>query len=122
MPRAKSGAARHRKKVRLFRAAKGYRGGRSKLYRAAKEAVMRAGAYAYRDRRVRKRDFRALWVVRLSAACRERGISYSRFIFGLKAAAVIVNRKMLSDIAIDDPAAFDAVVNIAKAHQAKAAA
>ncbi len=123
MPRARSGAARHRKKKRLFRAAKGYRGGRSKLYRTAKEAVTRAGVAAYRDRRLRKRDFRALWITRLTAACRARGLAYSRFIFGLINAGVTLNRKMLSELAIADPAAFDAVMEIAKQHQtAKAAA
>lgn len=122
MPRARAGAARHRKKVRILRAAKGYRGGRSKLYRTAKEAVLRAGVYAYRDRRARKRDFRALWIVRLSAACRARDIRYSRFIHGLKNAQVILNRKMLSELAINDPAAFDKVVEIAKQNMGKAAA
>ncbi len=122
MPRAKSGAARHRRKVRLFKAARGYRGGRSKLYRTAKEAIVRAGAFAYRDRKARKRDFRGLWITRLSAACRARGISYSRFIFGLQAANVVLNRKMLSELAIHDPEAFDAVAELAKQNQAKSAA
>ena len=122
MPRAKTGAARHRRKVRLFRAAKGYRGGRSKLYRTAKEAITRAGVYAYRDRKRRKRDFRSLWITRLSAACVARDIAYSRFIFGLKEAKIILNRKMLSEMAISDPAAFDAIVEIAKKHAAKIAA
>ncbi|MCK4660227.1 MAG: 50S ribosomal protein L20 [Phycisphaerae bacterium] len=122
MPRARAGAARHRKKVRLFRAAKGYRGGRSKLYRTAKEAVLRAGCFAYRDRRARKRDFRRLWITRLSAACRIRGVQYSRFIHGLKNARVILNRKMLSELAIHDPAAFDKLVEIAKQNPGKAAA
>ena len=123
MPRVKYGAARHRKKVRLFKAAKGYRGGRSKLYRTAKEAVMRARATAFRDRRAKKRSFRSLWVMRLNAACRERGINYSCFIAGLVRASVIVNRKVMAQIAIDDPAGFDALVEIAKANQpAKAAA
>ena len=122
MPRTKSGAARHRRKVRLFRAARGYRGGRSKLYRTAKEAVVRAGANAYRHRRTRKRDFRALWITRLTAACRSRGIAYSRFIFGLQTAGIAMNRKMLSEIAIHDPQGFDAIVEIAKQHQQKTAA
>lgn len=119
MPRARAGAARHRKKLRIRKAARGYRGGRSKLYRTAKEAIMRAGVYAYRDRRARKRDFRGLWIIRLAAACRERDIAYSRFIYGLKAANIITNRKMLSEIAIADPKAFDAIAEIAKAHQHK---
>jgi len=122
MPRARAGAARHRRKVRLFRAAKGYRGARGKLYRTAKEAVARAGVFAYRDRRRRKRDFRALWITRLTAACRMRNVSYSRFIFGLKQANIIINRKMLSELAIDDPAAFDAIVEISGKHMGKAAA
>lgn len=122
MPRVRYGAARHRRKIRVLRAAKGYRGGRSKLYRTALDAVTRSGAYAYRDRRNRKRDFRSLWVTRLTAACRARGMRYSRFIFGLKAASVIVNRKMLSEVAIHDPQAFDAVVEIARAHQVAQAA
>jgi large subunit ribosomal protein L20 len=122
MPRTRLGSARHRRKARVFRAARGYRGARSKLYRTAKEAVTRAGVYAYRDRRNRKRDFRALWITRLTAACRARGMRYSRFIFGLHAACVTLNRKMLSEIAIADPAAFDRIVELAKQHQAKTAA
>lgn len=122
MPRTRTGAARHRRKVRLFHKAKGYRGGRSKLYRTAKEAVVRAGTYSYRDRRRRKRDFRALWITRLTAACKLRGMAYSRFIFGLKEAKVVLNRKMLSELAVHDPAAFDAVIEIAKRHAAKIAA
>jgi large subunit ribosomal protein L20 len=122
MPRARAGAARHRRKVRVLRAARGYRGGRSKLYRTAKEALVRAGATAYRDRRARKRDFRALWITRLTAACRSRGIMYSRFVYGLHAAGIILNRKMLSELAIHDPAAFDAIVEIAREHQGKTAA
>ena len=122
MPRARAGAARHRRKVRTLRAARGYRGGRSKLYRTAKEALVRAGAFAYRHRRTRKRDFRALWITRLTAACRSRGIMYSRFIHGLQAAGVALNRKMLSEVAIHDPKGFDAIVEIAKEHQTKSAA
>lgn len=123
MPRAIKGAARNRKKKRVLKAAKGYHGSRSKQYRTAKHAVLRAGVYAYRDRRARKRDFRSLWITRLTAACRMRGIMYSRFIAGLNAADVIINRKMLSELAIHDPAAFDAIVEIAKKHlpSAKAA-
>ena len=117
MGRATYGAARHRKKLRIFKKAKGYRGARSKHWRLAKEAVVRAGATAYRDRRRRKRDFRALWVTRISAACRLRGISYSRFIFGLIEADIELNRKMLSEMAIHSPSDFDAVVEIAKKHQ-----
>jgi len=122
MPRARAGAARHRKKVRILRAAKGYRGARSKLYRTAKEAITRAGVFAYRDRRARKREFRRLWVTRITAACRQRGLAYSRFIYGLKQSSIIINRKMLSEVAIADPAAFDAIVEIAKAEQPRRAA
>ncbi len=122
MGRATSGAARHRKKVRLLRKVKGYRGAPGKRWRLAKEAVVRAGVYAYRHRRLRKRDFRALWVTRLTAACRMRGITYSRFIFGLTAAGVELNRKMLSELAISSPDEFDVIVELAKQHQPKAEA
>ncbi len=122
MARATSGAARHRRKVRILNKAKGYRGARSKLWRTAKEAVMRAGVHAYRDRRRRKRDFRALWITRLTGACRARGISYSRFIYGLLAADIELNRKALSEIAIAAPADFDAIVDLSKQHQPQSAA
>ncbi|MFQ5591138.1 MAG: 50S ribosomal protein L20 [Phycisphaerae bacterium] len=121
MARATYGAARHRRKVRILKAARGYRGARSKHWRQAKEALLRAGASAYRDRRRRKRDFRALWVTRLSAACKLRGIRYSRLIFGLNEADVELNRKMLSEVAIHSPRDFDAVVAIAKQHQPREA-
>ncbi len=114
MPRATSGAATHRKKVRLFRATKGYRGPRKNRYRLALETLLRAGRNAYRDRRRRKREFRSLWITRLSAACAERGISYSRFVAGCKAASITLNRKMLSELAIHDSAAFDAIVALAR--------
>ncbi len=122
MPRARSGAARHRKKVRLFRETKGYRGPRRNRWPLAKEAVLRAGANAYRDRRRRKREFRALWITRLSAACQMRGIQYSRLIYGLRMANVILDRKMLSELAIHDPAAFDVIVDLAKQNVSKQAA
>lgn len=122
MGRATSGAARHRKKVRLFKRVKGFRGAPGRRWRLAQEMVLRADAAATRDRRRRKRDFRALWVTRLTAACRMRGISYSRFIFGLLAADIELNRKMLSEIAIHSPADFDEIVEIAKRHQPQAAA
>jgi len=122
MGRATYGAARHRKKVRLFRRAKGFRGAPGRHWRLAQETVLRADANATRDRRRRKRDFRALWVTRLTAACRMRGISYSRFIYGLNSANVEVNRKMLSEIAIHDPKDFDEIVELAKKHQPQAAA
>ncbi len=122
MGRATYGAARHRKKVRLFKKVKGFRGAPGKRYRLAKEAAIRAGVNAYRDRRRRKREFRALWVTRLTAACRARGITYSRFIFGLTAANVELNRKMLSEIAIASPTEFDALAELAKQHQPQAVA
>jgi len=121
MGRATFGAARHRKKTRTLKAARGYRGARSKHWRIVKEAVVRAGAFAYKDRRRRKRDFRALWITRLSAACKGRGISYSRFIHGLLEAEIVLNRKMLSEMAIHSPSDFDAVVEIAKQHPPKQA-
>jgi large subunit ribosomal protein L20 len=122
MPRVRKGVARAKKKRRLLKAAKGYRGGRSKLYRTAINAVTRAGQYAYRDRRNRKRSFRSLWITRITAACRERGIRYSQFICGLKQANVDLNRKMLSEIAIADPAGFDKLVDLAGKHGARAVA
>jgi large subunit ribosomal protein L20 len=96
--------------------AKGYVLGRSRLYRPARETVVRAGVYAYRDRRERKRDFRRLWITRLSAACRQRGITYSQFMHGLKEADVTLDRKTLSDLAIADPTVFDQLVATAREH------
>ncbi len=113
MPRARKGAARRQAKVRWFKAAKGYRGSRGKQWRRVREAVTRAGTYAYRDRRNRKRDFRRLWITRITAACSQRGLRYSRLIAGLKAADIQLNRKMLSEIAIADPKAFDAIAEAA---------
>ena len=108
------GSARTRAKRRLYRRAKGYRAGRGNLLRTVKETLVRAGAYAYRDRRVRKRDFRKLWIIRINAAVRERGVRYSEFIHGLKLAGIDLDRKTLSEMAIDDPSGFDAVVELAK--------
>lgn len=122
MGRATYGAARHRKKVRVLKAARGFRGAPGKRWRLAKEAVMRSRATAYRGRKLRKRDFRELWIVRLSAACRERGISYSRFIFAIQGMDVELNRKMLSEMAIHAPGDFDALVELAKQHQPDSAA
>ena len=122
MGRATYGAARHRKKVRILKQAKGFRGAPGKRWRLAKEAIVRAGVNAYRDRRRRKRDFRGLWITRLTAACRSRGISYSRFIFGLTAANIELNRKVISEMAISSPADFDALVEIAMKHQPQTAA
>ena len=112
--RAAKGAARAKSKRRIFKRAEGYFGGRRKLLRTAKETLARAGAFAYRDRRTKKRDFRRLWIIRLSAACHERDIRYSQFIAGLKAANIELDRTSLSEIAIADPAAFDAVVALVK--------
>ncbi|MEZ6048269.1 MAG: 50S ribosomal protein L20 [Planctomycetaceae bacterium] len=113
--RIKSGVARRRSKNRLFKEARGNRGGRSKLTRTVKETIVRSRANAYRDRKTRKRNFRSLWIIRLSAACREREISYSRFINGLTAAQIGLNRKTLSDLAITNPEIFDEIVEKAKA-------
>jgi len=115
MPRARKGAARRRAKKRILKAAKGYYGARSRHYRLAKEAVVRAAVNARIDRKRRKRDFRGLWIIRLSAACRGRGLRYSQFINGCKKAKIGLNRKMLSEIAISDPAGFDAICEAAKA-------
>jgi large subunit ribosomal protein L20 len=110
MPRTRKGAARRQAKKRLFKRTKGYYGARGKLYRVAKQSRMKADQYAYRDRRDRKRDFRRLWITRISAACRQRDLSYSHFVGGLKKAGIALDRKVLADIALNDPAAFDAVV------------
>ena len=115
MPRVRSAPARHRAKKRILKAAKGYRGSRGRLYRLAKEAAVRAAVNARIDRKRRKRDFRGLWITRLSAACRQRGVRYSQFINGCKKANIRLNRKMLSEIAIADPEGFDAIVEAAKA-------
>jgi large subunit ribosomal protein L20 len=104
------GAARRKAKRRLFKRAKGFRGGRSKLLRSVKETLLRAGRFAYRDRRVRKREFRSLWIIRLNAAARERGLRYGEFMCGLKRAGIELDRRTLSEMAINDPAGFDAVV------------
>ena len=109
------GVARRRKNNRIFKKAKGYVGGRRRLLRTVKENLVRAEAFAFRDRRSRKREFRKLWIIRINAACRERGIRYSEFIHGLAKAGVELDRKMLSEIPISDAAAFDAIVAQAKA-------
>ena len=112
--RTTKGAARNRAKNRLFKRAKGYRGGRGNLLRNVKETLVRAGVYAYRDRKVRKRDFRRLWITRINAACRMRGMRYSLFINGLSKAGVELDRKSLAEIAVCDPAGFDAIVETAR--------
>ncbi len=108
------GAARNKAKRRLYKRAKGYRGGRGKLLRSVKETLLRAGHYAFRDRRARKREFRKLWIIRINAAVRERGLRYSEFIGGLQKAGIELDRKSLSEIAINDPAGFDQIVQQVK--------
>jgi large subunit ribosomal protein L20 len=108
------GAARTKAKRRLFKKVKGYRGGRGGLLRTAKETLVRAGVYAFRDRRVRKREFRELWIIRINAAVRERGIRYSQFIYGLGKAGIELDRRSLSEMAIHDPSGFDAIVEKVK--------
>ncbi len=110
MPRVRKGAARHRKHKRVLKAVRGHRGAEGVRYTLALTAALRAGQFAYRDRRTRKRNFRGLWITRISAACRERGLRYSQFIMKLNAADIALNRKMLSEIAIADPEMFDKLV------------
>ena len=117
MPRARGVVAHHARKKKIMEAAKGGRGARSKLYKAAKENVERGLAYAYRDRRKKKGDFRRLWIMRIGAAARMHDISYSRMMAGLKAAGVEINRKVLADLAVNDAAAFTQIAEVAKAHQ-----
>ncbi|HVZ95019.1 MAG TPA: 50S ribosomal protein L20 [Phycisphaerales bacterium] len=113
MPRAKKSTARRQKHKRILNRAKGFYGARSRAISVAKPALMKAGMYAWRDRRARKRDMRRLWITRITAACRMRGTRYSLFINGLKFAGILLNRKMLSLIAIEDPATFDRLVEAA---------
>jgi large subunit ribosomal protein L20 len=108
--RTTKGAARNKAKRRLFKKTKGFRGGRGNMLRTAKETLVRAGAYAFRDRRNRKREFRKLWIIRINAAARERGLRYSEFIHGLDKANLGLDRKSLAEMAIHDPAGFDTVV------------
>jgi large subunit ribosomal protein L20 len=115
MVRATNGSASKQKKNRRFKEARGYRGGRSKLWRTVSETLLRANAYATADRRRKKRDYRAMWIVRISAAARARGISYSVLMDGLHKAGIELNRKQLSEIAIHDPAGFDGLVEAARA-------
>jgi large subunit ribosomal protein L20 len=117
--RTTKGAARNQAKKRLFKKTKGYRGGNRRLLRTAKESLVRAGVYSFRDRRVRKRTFRELWIIRLNAACRQRELRYSEFIHGLHLAKIELDRKSLSEMAIHDPAGFDAVVERVKKELAK---
>ena len=115
MPRAKGGAkTRHRRK-KILKKAKGYVGGRSRLYRPAAETVLRAGAFAYRDRKAKKRTARRLWIARINAACRQAGLTYSVFIAALKKAGILLDRKVLAEIAVRDPAAFTKLADTARA-------
>lgn len=118
MVRVTYGAPRRQKKTRLFKLARGYRGGRRRLWRTVRESLNRGWAFAYRDRRQKKRQFRRLWIVRINAATRLRGMNYSTFMDGLRKADVRLNRKQLSELAIHDPAAFDALVEEAKSARA----
>ncbi|HQV88832.1 MAG TPA: 50S ribosomal protein L20 [Nitrosomonas sp.] len=115
MPRVKRGVTAHARHKKILDLAKGYRGRRKNVYRIAKQAVMKAGQYAYRDRRQRKRQFRALWIARINAAARECGLSYSVFMNGLKKACIEVDRKVLADLAVFDKKAFEKIVEQAKA-------
>ena len=115
MPRVKRGFKARRRRNKVLKAAKGYRGGLSKQFRTASVAVDRAGMYAYRDRRNRKREFRKLWIIRINAAARENGLSYSRLISGLQKAGVSLDRKILADIAVRDPAAFSQLASMVQA-------
>ena len=114
MPRATNAVARKKRKKKTLKQAKGYFGRKHSSYRYANEQLMRSGAYAYRDRRVRKRDFRRLWIIRINAASRKEGMSYSQLIHGLDKAGVEVNRKMLADIAVNDPDGFRRFVELAR--------
>ncbi len=112
--RVRRGNRRAQKRKKVLKQAKGYYGAKSKAYRVAKEAVDKSHSYAYRDRRNRKRDFRRLWIVRINAAARQNGLSYNRLIGGLKAAGCEVNRKMLAEVAVEDPSGFTALADVAK--------
>lgn len=118
MPRAKGGPKTRRRHKKIMKLAKGYVGGRRKTYRQARETVERGLTYAYRDRRQKKRDFRGLWIIRINAAARMHGVSYSRLMAGLKAAGVAVDRKMLAALAVQDPAGFEKIVAVAREHAA----
>lgn len=115
MPRVKRGVTAHAKHKKVLKSAKGYYGARRKVFRVAKQAVIKAGQYAYRDRRVKKRQFRALWIQRINAAARMNGLSYSRMIDGLNKAGIEIDRKMLADIAVHDMPAFSQLAEKAKA-------
>ncbi len=115
MPRVKRGVTAHARHKKILALAKGYRGRRKNVFRIAKQAVMKAGQYAYRDRRTRKRVFRQLWIARINAASREMGVTYSKFMAGLKKAQIDIDRKVLAELAVNDPAAFGSIVEKVKA-------
>ena len=119
MPRVKGGTVTRRRRNRVLKLAKGYYGAKSKLFKTAKQAVMKSYKYAYRDRRQKKRDFRKLWIARINAAARLNGLSYSKLMHGLKLAGIEMNRKMLADLAVNDAAAFTVLAEQAKAALAK---
>ncbi|MBD2844230.1 50S ribosomal protein L20 [Paenibacillus sp. IB182496] len=114
MARVKGGIVRARRRKRILKLAKGYYGSKHRLFKTAKEQVMKSLLYAYRDRRQRKRDFRKLWITRINAAARQNGLSYSKFMYGLKLAGVEMNRKMLADLAVNDMGAFNSLAGVAK--------
>ena len=118
MPRVKRGTTARARHKKVFKQTKGFRGRRKNVYRVAKQALMKAGQYAYRDRRQRKRQFRALWIARINAAVRELGMSYSVFMAGLKRANIDIDRKVLADLAVSDKAAFDKIAGQVKANLA----
>jgi large subunit ribosomal protein L20 len=118
MPRVKRGVTAHARHKKILKLAKGFRGRRKNVFRIAKQAVMKAGQYAYRDRRTRKRVFRQLWIARINAASRGLGLTYSKFMAGLKKANIDIDRKVLSDMAIRDPAGFSSIVDKVKAQLA----
>lgn len=121
MARVKRAVNAHKKRREVLDEASGYRGQRSRLYRKAKEQSLHSATYAYRDRRAKKGDFRRLWIQRINAACRQNGMTYNRFINGLKTAGVEVDRKILAELAVNDPAAFAGLVKVAQANQPVAA-
>jgi large subunit ribosomal protein L20 len=118
MPRARGGAKTRRRRRKVLKQAKGYFGGRRKLYRTAAETVLRAGAFAYKGRKQKKRRARSLWIIRVNAACRQLGLSYSSFMHGLKKAGIALDRKILAELAVSDPAAFARLAETARAQRA----
>ena len=117
MPRVKRGVTAHRKHKKILKLAKGYRGSKSKLFKVAKQQVMKSGNYAYAHRKLKKREFRKLWIARINAAARDNGTTYSRMINGLKVAGVDINRKVLADLAISDPQGFTELAELSKSNQ-----